>query len=211
MEIWSHDGKLYEIVSMYSLPDDAWQYELTGLSGSPGTGPYLAVDIPDATPDGPFTPRAARHVVVHAGGGVVPWLILEKLIALLDSSGDLVDEDRDLSSEATALPLTLNVWSHGDRRFEVNQFHYGDADSWSYELYEVDSGSTENNYLDVRIPDASPEDGPFIPMLADHVTLTMHGRWTLPWPVFRCYVDAIQAAGDIVTPIGEKPAPADRP
>lgn len=189
MEIWPDDGKLYELVSMYSLPDDAWHYELTGLSGSPGTGPYLAVDVPDATPDGPFTPREAQHVVVHAGGGVVPWPILTRLIERLDSSGDLVDEDRDSSSEATALPLKRNAWSHGDRRFEVNQFHDGDAGSSSYQLYEVDPDSAEHNYLDIRIPDASP---------ADHVTLTMHGSWTIPWPVFRRYLDAVRTAGGIV-------------
>jgi hypothetical protein len=201
-----HDGKLYEVISMYSLPDDAWRYELTGLTGSPGTGPYLAIDIPDATPDGAFTPRPAQHVRVHAGGGVVPWLILQQLIDQVDSSGDLVDEERDLSAAATALPLTLNAWSHGDQRFEVN--HFPDDGSWSYELYEVDPDATENNYLDVRIPDASPDSGPFIAMPADLVTLTMHGRWTLPWPVFRRFLDAIEAAGDIVVPTGDNPVPA---
>jgi hypothetical protein len=35
MEIWSHDGKLYEVSSGYSLPDVAWQYELMGLKGPP--------------------------------------------------------------------------------------------------------------------------------------------------------------------------------
>ncbi|MEK8108191.1 hypothetical protein NKG94_30925 [Micromonospora sp. M12] len=104
MGICSHDGKLYEITSGYSLPDDAWQYELVGLTGPPGTGPYLSVSIPDATLDGPFTPRPTEHVVVCAGGGTVPWPVLEKLVHLLDTSGDLVDERRDLSPEATALP-----------------------------------------------------------------------------------------------------------
>ncbi|MGW4948196.1 hypothetical protein ACWEOZ_42150 [Actinoplanes sp. NPDC004185] len=200
MEIRSVDGELYEIISMYSLPDDAWHYEVTGLTGPPATRPHLAIDIPDATPDGAFTPEPAEHVVVHAGGGVLPWLVLEKLIDQLDASDDLVDEERDLSAEATALPLTLHTWSYGSRRFVVNQFHYGDVDSWCYELYEVDQDSTENNFLDVRIPDASPEDGPFVPMPADHVTMTMHGRWALPWPVFRRFLDAIRAAGDIVAP-----------
>ncbi|GAB3864520.1 hypothetical protein GCM10029963_75060 [Micromonospora andamanensis] len=130
---------------------------------------------------------------------------------LLDSSGDLVDELRDLSPEATALPVTLNTWSHDDRRFEVNHFHYGDAESWCYELYEVDPATTENNYIDVRVPDALPESGPFVPMPAEHVTLTMHGRWTLPWPVFRRFLDAIRAAGDIVESTREKPTPVDRP
>ncbi|MFC3380512.1 hypothetical protein ACFOHP_01145 [Couchioplanes caeruleus subsp. azureus] len=38
---------------------------------SSGMGPYLAVAIPDASPDGPFTPRSAQEAVVHAGGGIV--------------------------------------------------------------------------------------------------------------------------------------------
>ncbi len=211
MEIWPHDGKLYEIGSGYSLPDDAWQYELVGLTGPPGTGPYLTVSIPDATPDGPFTPRPAEHIVVHAGGGVVPWPILESLIHLLESSGDLVDEQRDLSAETTALPLTLNTWSHDGRRFEVNHFYFGDIESWCYELYTVDPDSVDDGGIDIRIPDASPESGPFVPMPAEHVTLTMRGRCTFPWPVFRRFLDAIRATGDIVESTGGQPTPADRP
>jgi hypothetical protein len=203
VEIWSHDGKLYEVSSGYSLPDDAWQYELMGLTGPPGTGPYLSVSIPDATPSGPFTPRQAEHIVIHSGGGTLPWPTLEKLMRLLDSSGDLVDEARDLSTEATTLPLTLNAWTFGTHRFEVNHFH--NDDSWCYELYEVDTDAAENNYIDVRIPDASPDSGPFIPMPSDHVTLTMHGQWTLPWPVFQRFLDAIHAAGDIVERLAVAP------
>lgn len=198
MGIWSHEGKLYEVASCYALPEDAWHYELSGLTGAPGTGPYLTVAIPDATPDGPFTPRPAQHVIVQLGGGTVPWRILEHLIELLDSSGDLVDELRDLSAGATALPLTRNEWSHESRQFEVNTFHHGAVDSWCYELYEVKPADGSNDFIDVRIPDASPESGPFVPVSADHVTLTMHGQWTVPWPVFRRFIDAIQASGDIV-------------
>lgn len=209
MEIWSHDGKLYEVSSRYSLPDDAWQYELMGLTGPPGTGPYLSVSIPDATPIGPFTPRPAEHVVVHAGGGTLPWPILGKLMSVLDASGDLGDEARVLLAEATALPLTRNAWTYGNHRFEVNHFHH--EDSWCYELYEVDTSSTENNYIDVRIPDALPNSGPFMPMPSDHVTLTMYGQWTLPWPVFRRFLEAIRATGDIVASVGDESAPADRP
>ncbi|MEV4133517.1 hypothetical protein AB0J72_15265 [Dactylosporangium sp. NPDC049742] len=196
MGVWLHDDKLYEVSSGYSLPDDAWQYELTGLTGAPGTGPYLAITIPDATPDdGPFTPMPAHHVRVRAGGGQVPWPILTKFIDLVESSGDLVAEDRNL---ATELPLTLNAWQHDDRRYEVNQFHFGDNDSWCYELYEVKPDAAGNDYIDVQIPDTQPENGPFVPGPADHVTLTMHGNWSIPWPVFRRFVDAVQASGDIV-------------
>jgi len=196
--IWSHDAKLYELVSTYSLAEDAWHYELTGLTGAPGTGPYLTVAIPDATPDGPFTPMPAQFAMVHAGGGTVPWRVLARLIDVLDSSGDLVEEQRHPADEATALPATLNVWSHENRRFEVNTFHHGDADSWCYELYEVKQDNESNDYIEVNVPDASPEAGPFVPMPADQVTLTMHGRWTLPWPVLRRFIDAIKANGDIV-------------
>jgi hypothetical protein len=211
MEIWSHDGKLYELTSGYVLPEDAWSYELTGLTGPRGTEPFLSVSIPDATPIGPFTPRPAERVIVHAGGGVLPWPILEKVMGVLDSSGDLVDEHRDLSAEATALPLTLNTWAHGDRQFVVNHHHDGSTGSWRYELYEVDSGKSENNYIEVRIPDVPPESGPFVPMPSKHVTLTMHGSWAIPWPVFRRLLDAVQAAGDIVESTADTTPPIERP
>ncbi|MEV1017481.1 hypothetical protein AB0I95_29845 [Micromonospora sp. NPDC049751] len=71
MDIWDHDGKPYEVNSYYNRPDDAWQYELVGLAGTPGTGPYLIVRIPDATPnDGLFSPRPASDVVFRTGGKI---------------------------------------------------------------------------------------------------------------------------------------------
>jgi hypothetical protein len=94
VEVWDHDGKLYEVNSYYSLPDVAWQYELIGLTGAPGTGPYLAIVIPDATPDeGPFSPKHVGHALVRIGGGVAPWPILLRLIELAES-GDIVDTDQ---------------------------------------------------------------------------------------------------------------------
>jgi hypothetical protein len=195
MEIWSHQDKQFEVLSWYCVPEGAWQYELTGAVRP---GPYLAIVIPDATPDGPFTPRQAQDDLVHLGAGVVPWRILEKLINLFETSGDLVNEQRDLSSAMIGLPLTRNVWEHESRRFEVNTYHYGIEDSWCYELYEVKPDDSPNDYLAILIPDASPEAGPFIPMPIDQVTLEIHGDWTLPWPVFRRFLDAVRAAGDIV-------------
>ncbi|PWK46304.1 hypothetical protein BC793_110298 [Actinoplanes xinjiangensis] len=41
------------------------------------------------------------------------------------------------------------------------------------------------------------------------MTLTMHSRWELPWPVFRRFLDAIRAAGDIVEAVGDEPKPVD--
>jgi hypothetical protein len=209
MVTWSHEGKLYEVTSGYARSEDAWHHELTGSTGAPG--PHLTVAVPAATPDGPLTPTSAQHVVVHFGGGTVPWRILEHLMELIESSGGLVDELRDRSAEATALPLTRNEWSHEGRKFEVNTFHYGDVDSWCYELYEVTPADGSNDFIDVRVPDASPESGPFVPMPADLVTLTMHGRWTVPWPVFRRFLDAIRASGDIVESVPDVDAGSGEP
>ncbi|MFV2013373.1 MULTISPECIES: hypothetical protein [unclassified Micromonospora] len=64
-------------------------------------------------------------------------------------------------------------------------------------MYEVDAQAADNAYIEVRIPDASPDDGPFIPQPADQVTFTSHGELSIPWPVFRRYIDAINASGDI--------------
>jgi hypothetical protein len=199
MEIWCHDGKLYDVNSYYSSPDDAWQYELVGLTGAPGTGPSFTVVIPDATPDdGPFTPRPAHHAQVHVAGGQLPWPILHKLIEMVESSGDLVEEQRNAPPDGNALPSSHNVWWHDDQQFEVNIFHFGETDSWCYELYEVKPDAEGNDYIDVQIPDASPDSGPFVPVPAHRVTLTIYGDWIIPWPIFRRFIDAVQSSGDIV-------------
>ncbi|MGN9764810.1 hypothetical protein ACTMS2_06535 [Micromonospora sp. SD12] len=93
MEVWFHGTELYEVSSYYSLPDDAWQYELTGMSEADG---HVAVVIPDATPDdGPFTPQPAHRVLVQVGGGQIPWPIFRRFIDLVESSGDLVGAGED--------------------------------------------------------------------------------------------------------------------
>jgi hypothetical protein len=102
VEVWDHDGKLYEVTSYYSLPDDAWQYELVGLTGAPGTGPYVAVTIPDASPEGgPFAPRPVSEVMVRTGSGDVPWPILRRFIDLVESSGDIIQDPSDNVSPIT--------------------------------------------------------------------------------------------------------------
>lgn len=35
MQLWAHKGMLCEVNSSYSLPDDAWQYELAGRVAEP--------------------------------------------------------------------------------------------------------------------------------------------------------------------------------
>jgi hypothetical protein len=198
MNVWAHDGKLYEVNSHYSLPDDAWQYELAGISGSPGTGPYLAVLIPDATPDdGPFTPKQAEHVRALIHDGQAPWPVLHRFVDLIEDSGDITHGPEAIP-DIGALVSSNNTWQFADKRFEMNSFHHGDRDSWCYELYEVDPETPENNYIEVLIPDAQPTDGPFVAATADQVTFTAHGTWTMPWPVFRHFLNAIEASGDIV-------------
>jgi hypothetical protein len=197
MAIWSHDGKLYEVTSAYSLPDDAWQYELTGLTGAPGTGPYLAIAIPDATPGCPFTPKHADHVLVAVARGVTPWPILRRLLDLVESSGDILDNDRARPT-ADGEILSNNVWWYAGKRFEVNSFYFSDRDAWCYELYEVTPNTQRNDYVEVQIPDAQPDRGPFVPEPADVVTFTAHGEWDIPWPIFRRFIEVINTTGDIV-------------
>jgi hypothetical protein len=204
VEVWSHEGTLYEVNSFYCLPEDAWHYELTGFCGAAGTGSHITVAIPDGSPeDGPFTPQPAGLAVVHFGGGQAPWPILRRFLDLVESSGDLVDS-QPAPAESIELPLSNNVRWHDGRRFEANSFHLGDDGAWCYELYEVNAQAHSNDYIEVRVPDASPGSGPFIPEPAACVTLTAHGEWTLPWPVFQRFVDAIEASGDIVN---EQPGP----
>jgi len=198
MQLWAHDGALYEVNSYYSLPDDAWQYELVGRAGAPTTRSYLIVLIPDATPqDGPFTPSHCEHARVMVHDGQTPWPILRRFVDLIEQSGDITHEHQ-AGPAIGALTLSNNAWQLAGQRFEVNSFYFSDRDSWTYELYEVDRETTENNYVEVQIPDTQPAGGPFTPATANQVTFTAHGTWTVPWPVFRHFLDAVEATGDIV-------------
>ena len=198
VEIWDHDDRLYEINSWYSLPDDAWQYELVELTEPPGRGACLAIVIPDATPAGaPFTPKHCGHALVAVAGGVTPWPILGRLIDLAESSGDIIDSDQARVTADDKIQSN-NVWLYDGMRFEVNSFHLGDEDAWCYELYQAGPDRLRNDYVEVQIPDANPDGSPFIPEPADRVTLTAHGEWNIPWPVFRRFIDVVAASGDIV-------------
>jgi ribosomal protein L7/L12 len=197
VEHWTHDGEVYEVNSMYLLPDDAWAYELTGPRGNSGRGPGLMVLIPDATPDdGPFTPMAAAHARVLVEDGHLPWPVLRRFVRLVVRSGDLVADAQD-GAVTGDLALSCNSWRFADRAFEVNSYRFGEHDCWCYELYEVNSADTENNYVDVCIPDLQPVGGPFVPAGAERATFTAHGSLALPWPVFRHFLDAVEASGDV--------------
>jgi hypothetical protein len=187
VEVWSHDGRLYEVNSYYSLSDNAWQYELVGLTGA--RGPHMAVVIPDATPDdGPFTPKPADHVVVSVGDGRTPWPVLRRLLDLVESSGDIAESRPSTRDEL----LSHNVWRHGGKRFEVNSFHFSDRDAWCYELFEAASDRQQDAYVEIEVPDTAPGNGPFVPASADHMTFTVHGEWKVPWPIFRRFVRAAE-------------------
>lgn len=90
VEVWRHGNRLFEVISSYSLPDDAWSYELIELADSIGSVAYLNIRIPDASPlDGPFVPVDAALADVHFGEGSVPWPILRRFIDHIERSGDI--------------------------------------------------------------------------------------------------------------------------
>jgi hypothetical protein len=198
VEQWTHEGGVYEVNSMYLLPDDAWTYELTGPPAISGKAAGLNVLIPDATPDdAPFTPMGAEHARVSMTDGRLPWPVLMRFLRLVETSGDIVTDVHGATVTGD-LSLSCNSWRFADRAFEVNSYYYGEYDCWCYELYEVNPGAMENNYLDVRIPDLQPAREPFVPAAAERVTLTAHCTLTLPWPVFRHFLKAIEASDDII-------------
>lgn len=214
VECWTHRGEVYQVNSMYLLPDDAWVYELFGPAGHSGKAPGVIVLIPDATPeDGPFTPMGAPHVRVLVEDGHLPWPVLLRFVRLVEQSGDIVP-DAQVATASGDLSLSCNAWHFADQAFEINSYYLGEHDCWCYELYEVyevNPADTENKYVAVRIPDLQPAGGPFAPAAPERVTFTAHGSWTLPWPVFRPFLNAVEASGDIVdgapATIGAQPAP----
>jgi hypothetical protein len=105
--------------------------------------------------------------------------------------------DPDAATVTGDLSLSCNSWQFAGRVFEVNSFHYGEHDCWSYELYEVNTADPANDYLDIRVPDRQPADGPFTSAGAEHATLTVHGSWTVPWPVLCHLLTAVEASVEI--------------
>ncbi|MEV6562865.1 hypothetical protein AB0M22_44605 [Nocardia sp. NPDC051756] len=193
MEIWEHDGNLYEVSSNYCLPDEAWTYELQGITGPPGTGPHLDVSIPDQTPEGPFTPRSQRHVIVSFGPGSIPWLILRRFRDHVQSSGDIVTKDQP-AEVVGDLRWSYNTWHFGDQRCEVNSFYFSDRDAWCYELCIPDPDPDANNYLEVLVPDITPN-GPYTQATIDQVIATPHGKLNLHWPIFTHFLTVLESSG----------------
>jgi hypothetical protein len=199
MESLRHAGEVYEVNSMYLLPDDAWTYELTPLPGGLGRA-SLMVLIPDATPDdGPFTPMSATHARVMAYDGDLPWLVLTRFLRLVETSGDFLADEAD-APVVGDLSLSCTAWQFAGQSFEVNSYHFAEHDCWCYELYELNRAESDNDYFQVRIPDLQPAEGPFVPASAEQVTIHAHGSFTVPLPVFRHFLSTIRGSGDIVMP-----------
>lgn len=83
-EVWEVDGQLYSYESYYALDEDAWIHEVAA-DGNTG---FLEIVIPDATPDGPFTPQ--RHkAIMRSHEGVLPISVVTRLIESARSAGDI--------------------------------------------------------------------------------------------------------------------------
>ena len=196
MESLVHADEIYRVNSMYLLPDDAWAYEMTPAACDRGRM-SLIVLIPDATPDdGPFTPKGSAHARVVLEDGDLPWPVLSRFLQSVVSSCDIVDDEQGMV--AGDLSLSYNTWRFAGRSFEVNSYHHSDHGCWSYELHETIGANSNNEYLEVRIPDLQPTGGPFTCAASDQVVMRVHGSWTVPWPVFRHFVNAISSSGDII-------------
>ena len=86
MDIWEHDGQLFQYDASYHVDEDAWHHELTGLS-APG---FVLVSVPDATPDdAAFTPSSPDQVLVRFTDGSIPWPIWLKFISTIQNAKDL--------------------------------------------------------------------------------------------------------------------------
>lgn len=88
MTTWEHDGQKFQYVSTYCLPADAWHHELTGLDSAAAA----CVVIPDATPDGSFTPSPLETVTLRMAEGTFPWPIWMAFMGVVRDSHDLTDQ-----------------------------------------------------------------------------------------------------------------------
>ncbi|HCT76215.1 MAG TPA: hypothetical protein DGG94_04120 [Micromonosporaceae bacterium] len=190
MEIWDHRGRRFALNSLYQLPEDSWSYDLTEYSQQSDHTVGLAITIPDATPDGPFTPQDETLAVTWLHTGNLPWPIVRRFAEFLDATGDLVATNTALQVTGD-LNLSANTWRYGDQTFEVNSFHFGDRATWCYEIYETSNPTEDNNYIDIQIPDMNPDSGPFKPGPSHSVALNIHGEWSMPWPVFRHFLNTV--------------------
>jgi hypothetical protein len=93
--------------------------------------------------------------------------------------------------------LSQHRWTHNGVQYEVNNFHHSDASAWCYEMYAIPGDPDSNDFIEVRIPDLTPE-GPFTPAPVTDAVFLAHGEPKIPWPILRRFIDLMHEYGHLV-------------
>jgi len=189
VDIWRQAGERYEFVSFYPHPDEAWVFEVTALDRRG----YLAILIPDATPDADFTPMDESHAYVRWDDGTLPWTVVRRLA---DRGRHSMRPARPPVAVRGDVRSRANTWRYGEREFVYRQFHFAAHRAWCHEIAELHV--PDNDFIDVKIPDRQPGPGPFVPATADRANVYCHGEAALPWLVFLRFLAVVAASGHIV-------------
>ena len=94
--------------------------------------------------------------------------------------------------------LSQHRWTQGGREYETNNFYYSDVDAWTYELYQLPGEPGRNDYVEIRIPDLTP-DGAFTPAPADEVQFLSHGEPVIPLQLILRLVELAREYGHLPT------------
>jgi hypothetical protein len=92
--------------------------------------------------------------------------------------------------------LSQHRWTHNGVEYEVNNFHLSDVDAWCYEMYALPGEPDSNDYVEVRIPDLTPE-GPFTPAPAGEAVFLAHGEPKIPSPILCRFIDLMHEYGHV--------------
>lgn len=95
--------------------------------------------------------------------------------------------------------LSQHRWGHNGVEYEVNNFHFADAGAWSYEIYALGGNPDRNDYLEIRVPDLTPDGGPFTPAPVSEVVVLGHGEPKIPLPILRRVLDLMATYGHRVS------------
>jgi hypothetical protein len=87
-------------------------------------------------------------------------------------------------------------WVYGGNVYEVNNFHHSEHDAWCYELYQTGQGPDRNDYIEIRIPDLTP-DGQFTPAAVTEAVFLAHGEPRIPLPLLLRLLDLARDYGDL--------------
>jgi hypothetical protein len=82
-------------------------------------------------------------------------------------------------------------------QYEANNFYHFDAQAWCYEMCAIPGDRGSNDYIEIRVPDVTPE-GPFTPAPATEAVFLAHGEPKIPWPILRRLIDLMHEYGHIV-------------